>query len=109
MCASSTFCVAKTTAPPRPVTPPSRSQSRARCRGSSARGGLVEEDDRRVGDEADGDVQALHVADRELLRGPVRGLEQVDRREQPLGLVVGLRELLEPANSRRFSRALSSR
>ena len=60
-----------------------------------ARRRLVQEHDRGVGDEADRHVQALDVADRELLGGAVRRVDQVDRLEQALGLGVRAREPLE--------------
>ena len=60
-----------------------------------ARRRLVQEHDRGVGDEADRHVQALDVADRELLGRAVRRVDQVDRLEQPLGLGVRAREPLE--------------
>ena len=44
-----------------------------------ARRRLVQEHDRRVGDEADRHVQALDVADRELLRRPVGRVDEVDQ------------------------------
>ena len=74
----------------RAARPPTNSHSRSRWRGSSDDGRLVEQQHRRVGEQADGDVHALAVAARqraELVAGAVAqpGLLEHPRRRPRRG------------------------
>ena len=94
--ASEMSCVQKTTLVPRSVSAVDEApQALALARVQRA-GRLVEQQHRRIGEQADGDVHALAVAARQAAELVVRALLQAGLLEHPLDDRVGVLDLLQP-------------
>ena len=93
--ASSTFCVAKTTAPPRAGTSASRPQSLRRWRGSSEAVGSSRKTSDGAPSRPMATLRRCALPTESVAARAVGRLEQVDGAEEPLGLGLGVREPLE--------------